>query len=169
MKKNSSLIFAGVFLVLCILLCAGVWFSLHGLYVYREEFDQLDAERNNNTGIITNLEARNASLSRITKLSINQAGTVPDAIVFYGMARQIIEMHSIGLLSMTSSGQNDSGKRDNTLNLKLSANYYQLAYMFADLRNLPVASKITSLRINRNHDLPEELVEADVTIEVMTE
>ncbi len=70
---------------------------------------------------------------------------------------------------MTTSGQDGSEGKDNILQLKLDGNYYSFIKMFADLRNLPAASKITKLAIKRNHDLPEELVEADITIEVMTE
>lgn len=169
MNKGSYMIFTVLFLVMCLLLCAGIWFSLHELYTYREEYDQLDAERHNNSGIITSLEARNSSLQRITKLSINQAASVPDAVVFYGMVRQILDLHKISVLSMTSSGQEGENGKDNTLNLKFFANYYSMVNFLADLRNIPAASKITQLHIKRNHDLPEELIEADITIEVMTE
>lgn len=169
MNKNYIFIFTGVLLGICFVLCAGIWFSLSELYSYREEYDQLDAERNNHTGIIANLEARNSSLSRITHLSINKAAKVPDAVTFFGMVRQITDLNKINILYMTTSGQDDSGSKDNILQLKLDGNYYSLIKMFSDLRNLPAASKITKLAIKRNHDLPEELVEADVTIEVMTE
>ncbi len=168
MNKNYSFIFTGIFLGVCAVLCAGIWFLMNELYTYREEYDQLDAESNNNSGIITNLEARNASLSRISNLDITKASTVPDAVTFYGMARQIIDMNNITILNMTTSGQNDSGRKDNILQLKLDGAYYPLVKMFADLRNLAVPSRITKLSIKRNHNLPEELVEADVTIEVMT-
>lgn len=169
MNKNYIFIFTGLFLGICLILCAGIWFSLTELYSYREEYDQLDAERNNNTGIIAGLEARNLSLSRITHLSINNALKVPDAVTFFGMVRQITDLNKINILYMTTSGQDGSEGKDNILQLKLDGNYYSFIKMFADLRNLPAASKITKLAIKRNHDLPEELVEADITIEVMTE
>lgn len=159
----------GVFLGFCFAVCAGIWFSMHTLYNFREEYDQLDAERNNHKGIITNLEARNSSLSRITKLSINNAASVPDAVSFFSMVRQILDMNNISLISMTTSGQTDAETKDNILQLKLDCGYYSLTRMLADLRNLPAASKVTRMSLKRNHNLPEELVEADITIEVMTE
>ncbi|MBQ6972097.1 MAG: hypothetical protein IJP86_07040 [Synergistaceae bacterium] len=169
MNKNYYAVFTGIFLGICLLLCGGIWYSLRELYVCREEYDQLDAERHNNTGIITNLEARNASLARISGLSINSAGTVPDAVAFFSMLRQVIDLHKLNLLYVSTSGQDDSGAKDNTLQIKINGDYYAMAKMFADLRDLPAASKITRLSLKRNHDLPEELVEADLTIEVLTE
>ena len=169
MNRNYNFILMGVFLGLCLLICAGIWFSMYELYALREEFDQLDAERHSNKGIITNLEARNSNLARITQLSINRAVTVPDAVSFFSMVRQILDTNNISLISMTTSGQNDAEAKDNILQLKVDGAYYSLARMLADLRNLPAASKITRMSLKRNHDLPEELVEAAITIEVMTE
>ena len=169
MNRNYYVIFTGIFLGLCLILCGGIWFTISKLHECREEYDQLDAERHNNSGIITNLEARNASLSRISSLSINNAGIVPDAVAFFSMVRQIIDAHKINLLYIATSGQDNSGGKDNVLQIKIDGNYYDMAKMFADLRELPAASKITRLSLKRNHDLPEELVEADLTLEVFTE
>lgn len=169
MKSNSYFVFAGVFLVLCLLICGGIWYSLSELYAYREEYDQLSSERTNNNSIISRLEARNATLSRITNLSINSATLVPDAVAFFSMVRQIMDMHKINLLYIATSGQDNSGNKDNILRLKIDGGYYDMAGMFADIRNLRVPSKITRLSLKRNHDLPEELVEAELTIEVLTE
>lgn len=169
MNRNYYVIFTGIFLGLCFILCGGIWFAIIKLQGYREEYDQLDAERHNNSGIISRLEARNATLSRITTLSINNAVLAADAVAFFSTIRPIMENHNISLLYITTSGQNDSGKKDNILQLKIDGKYYDMADMLADLRNLPVPSKITRLSLKRNHDLPEELVEADITIEVMTE
>ena len=169
MNKNYYAIFAGVFLGVCLILCGGTWFAIQKLHECREEYDQLDSERHNNSGMITSLEARNASLQRLSKLSVNSAATVPDAIAFFSMARSLMEMHRINLIYMTTSGQNNSGKKDNILQIKIDGNYYDMARMLAGLRDLPAASKVTRLSLKRNHDLPEELVEAELTLEVMTE
>ncbi|MBR0257752.1 MAG: hypothetical protein IJQ58_08455 [Synergistaceae bacterium] len=168
MQKNSYLILAGIFAGLCFALCVGIWFSLTELYAYREEYDRLESEQKNNSNIIASLKTRNSSLSRIVNLSVNHAKPVPDAVVFYGMIKTMLDGHKINVLSMTASGQNDSGKKDNVLNLKLYAEYYQLMAMIADLRNLNVASKVTSLRIVRDHNLPEDLIDVDLRLEVMT-
>ncbi len=168
MNKNYF-VFAGIFVGVCVILCAGIWFSLGELYALREEYDQLSSGNVNNSGIISNLESRNNSLSRIASLHINSSQTVPDAIAFFALVRQTMENNNIALLNMTASGQNDSGKRDNILQLKFHGNYYAMARMLADWRNLPVPSKITRLDLKRNHTLPEELVEVDVTLQVMTE
>ena len=169
MNKNYYAIFTGIFLGICLLLAGGIWYSLSKLYACREEYDSLDAERQNNSGIISNLETRNAALSKITELNINTSVLVPDAVAFFSMVRQIMDIHKVSLLSMTTSGQNDSGKKDNVLQLKIDGGYYNIADMLADLRNLNVPSKITRLSIRRNHTLPEELVEVDLTLEVLTE
>lgn len=168
MQKNSYLVLAGIFAGFCFALCVGIWFSLNELYSYREEYDRLDSEQKNNSNQIASLQARNQSLSRVVNLSVNHAKPVSDAVAFYGMIKMILDGHKISVLSMTASGQDNSGKKDNVLNLKLFAEYYQLMAMLADLRNLNVASKVTSLRIVRNHNLPEELIDVDLRLEVMT-
>lgn len=169
MNRNYYVIFAGVFLGVCLLLCVGVWFSIYELESLREEYDQLDSERHNNTGLITSLEARNATLSKINSLNINGASTVNDAVAFFSMVRQLMDNHQISLLYMSTSGQDNSGRKDNILQIKIDGHYYDMVKMFADIRNIPVPSKTTRLSIKRNHDLPEELVEADITFEIMTE
>lgn len=169
MNKNYYITFTGIFLVLCLIICVGIWYSHKELYACREEYDQLDAERHNNSGMISSLEARNAILSRITSLKINSSEMPQDAVAFFSMVRQIMDMHNISLLYMTTSGQDNSGNKDNILQVKVDGGYYDIAAMFADLRNLPVPSKTNKLSLKRNHDLPEELVEADITLEIMTE
>lgn len=168
MNKNYFIL-TGIFIGVCIILCGVIWFSLTELYAYREEYDQLTQQSDSHSGVIENLKARNESLSRISHLSINRASTVPDAVAFFSLVRQIIETNNISLLTMSTSGPDNSGKKDNILQLKIDGNYYALARMFADLRSLPVPSKITRLDLKRNHNLPEELVEVDMTIQVMTE
>ena len=153
----------------CLLLCAGIWYSVTELYACREEYEMLASERHNNSGIISNLEARNATLSRIANLHIYGSTLIRDSVAFFSMVRQVMENHNINLTYITSSGKDNSGTKDNTLKIKIDGRYYDMAGMFADLRNLPVPSKITRLSLKRNHTLPEELVEADMTIEVLTE
>ena len=92
MNRNSYVVFAGLFLGICVILCVGIWYSITELRACREEYDQLDSERHNNSGMITNLETRNAALSRITRLSINNAVLVPDAVAFFSMVRTIMEI-----------------------------------------------------------------------------
>ena len=168
MDKNYFIL-TGIFIGVCIILCGVIWFSLNELYAYREEYDQLTQQNDSHSGIISNLQARNESLSRISKLSINRASTATDAVAFFSLVRQVMESNNVSLITMSTSGANNSGKKDNVLQLKIDGNYYALARMFADLRALPVPSKITRLDLKRNHTLPEELVEVDMTIQVMTE
>lgn len=166
---KSYIIFTGIFIGICVLLCGGVWYSLGELYALREEYEQLSSSNQSSTGIISSLESRNESLSRITGLHINSSQTVPDAVAFFSLIRPIMDNNEISLLYMTTSGQNDSGKKDDVLKLRIDGNYYAMMRMFAEWRSLPVPSKITSLNLKRNHNLPEELVEADLTLQVMTE
>lgn len=168
MNKNYF-IFTGIFVGVCVIACVGIWYSLGELYSLREEYEQLSSSNQSNTGIIANLEARNESLSRITGLHINSSQSVPDAVAFFSLIRPTIENNNINLLYMTTSGQDGSGKKDNELRLKIDGNYYAMMRMFAQWRSLPVPSKITSLNLIRNHNLPEELVQAELTLQVMTE
>ncbi len=168
MNKNYFIL-TGIFIGVCIFLCGVIWFFLSELYAYREEYDQLAQQSSSHSSVIENLKARNESLSRISHLSINRASTVPDAIAFFSLVRQIAEANSINLFTMSTSGGNNSNKKDDVLQLKIDGNYYALARMFADLRKLSVPSKITRLNMKRNHNLPEELVDVDLTMKVMTE
>ncbi|MBQ3585692.1 MAG: hypothetical protein IJQ08_10645 [Synergistaceae bacterium] len=146
-----------------------IWFFLGELYTLREEYDMLNSNNQSSSGIIANLEARNNSLLRITSLRINSSQTTTDAVAFYSMIRPSIENNNISLLNMITSGQDNDGRKDNILQMKLDGDYYAITRMLAEWRNLPVPSKITRLDLKRNHNLPEELVEIDVTVEVMTE
>ena len=156
-----------IFLVFCAAVSVLTWFSVSELRAVREEYDILDGEQKNNTSTISNLEAQNASLYRITALQVNNAEILPDAISFFSMFRSLLEQRGINLMNMTTSG-GDSDKPDNVLNVKLDGNYYNIVRMLADIRNLPAAARISSFSIKRNHVLPDELVDVDMTIEVMT-
>ena len=168
MSRNINVIFTGIFLALSLAVSALTWYSVSLLHQTREEYDQLDGERRNNSGVITTMEARNASLRRITALPVNNASAVGDAVSFFSMLRTVLELHGINLMNMTTSG-GDSDKSDNILQVKLDGNYYNVVKMLADVRKLSAAARITKFSVKRNHDLPSELVEVDMTFEVMTE
>ena len=167
--NRKYIMYTGLFICFCALLCAAMWFPLGELYELREEYETLNSSNQGSSAIIENLEARNNSLSQIAKLRINSAQTIPDAVAFFSMIRPMIENNNISLLNMTTSGQNNNGKKDNILQMKLDGDYYAITRMLAEWRNLPVPSKITRLDLKRNHNLPSELVEIDVIIQVMTE
>ena len=163
MNKNLYMIFAGMFFASCLALMFAVWYSLHVLYDYRTEYETLEAERNNFTGMIQNLEERNRTLSRIAQLDINMTGTASDVVGFYSQVRLAIESAGMNLLSM-SSGQNE---KDLRLSLKLQGNYYSFAHLLAAWRVMPSAARIVSLRFKRDAKAPEDFIEAEVTIEGM--
>ena len=163
MNKNLYMAFAGIFFTLCLILMFAVWYSIHVLYDYRTEYETLEAERNNFTGMIQNLEERNRTLAEIAGLDINRTGTASDAVEFYSQVRLAIENAGMNLLSM-SSGQNE---KDLKLSLSLQGNYYSLAHLLAAWRVMPVASRVTSLRFKRDARAPEDFINADVTIEGM--
>ncbi|MBR0279263.1 MAG: hypothetical protein IJQ75_04715 [Synergistaceae bacterium] len=169
MMNRKYIIYTGIFIGLCVIPCVAIWFFLGELYTLREEYDMLNSNNQSSSGIIANLEARNNSLLRITSLRINSSQTTTDAVAFYSMIRPSIENNNISLLNMITSGQDNDGRKDNILQMKLDGDYYAITRMLAEWRNLPVPSKITRLDLKRNHNLPEELVEIDVTVEVMTE
>ena len=163
MNKNLYMVFAGIFFASCLALMFAVWYSIHVLYDYRTEYETLEAERNNFTGMIKSLEDRNRTLSQIAGLDINRTGTASDSVSFYSHVRIAIESAGMNLLSM-SSGQNE---KDLKLSLSLQGNYYSLAHLLAAWRVMPVASRITSLRFRRDPRAPEDFINADVTIEGM--
>ena len=68
-------------------------------------------------------------------------------------------------MNMLSMSAKDSGE----LELKLRGNYYSLVNLFADWRRMPFASRITSLRITRDSIEPDNLVDADITLEAWIE
>ena len=163
MNKNLYMVFAGIFFTSCLILMFAVWYSIHVLYDYRTEYETLEAERNNFTGMIKSLEERNRTLAQIAGLDINRTGTASDAVEFYSQVRLAIENAGMNLLSM-SSGQNE---KDLRLSLSLQGNYYSLAHLLAAWRVMPVASRVTSLRFRRDSRAPEDFINADVTIEGM--
>ena len=157
------MIFAGIFFTSCLVVMFAVWYSIHVLYDYRTEYETLEAERNNFTGMIQSLEERNRTLAQIAGLDINHTGTASDAVEFYSQVRLAIENAGMNLLSM-SSGQNE---KDLKLSLSLQGNYYSLAHLLAAWRVMPIASRVTSLRFKRDARAPEDFINADVTIEGM--
>lgn len=164
MNNKLTLIFTGIFAALCLLLSAGVWFSLHELRTYREEYDTLDAERHNYTGLILNLQARNKTLTQINSLNIAGTSTASDVLAFYSEVRQTAENNSMNILSMASSQNENNG---NILTLKVEGNYYSLAHMLADWRRMPFASRVNSLKLRRDAAAPEHFIEADIALEAM--
>lgn len=164
MNNRLTLIFTGIFAALCLILSAGVWFSLHKLRACRDEYDMLDAERHNYTGMILNLQARNKTLTQINSLNIAETGTASDALAFYSEVRQTAENNSMNILSMASNQNESSG---NILTLRVEGNYYSLARMLADWRTMPFASRINSLSLRRDAAAPEHFIEADIALEAM--
>ena len=163
MNKNLYMVFAGMFFAGCLALMFAVWYSIHVLYDYRTEYETLEAERNNFTGMINSLEDRNRTLSQIAALDINRTGTASDSVAFYSQVRFAIENAGMNLLSM-QSGQNE---KDLKLTLSLQGNYYSFAHLLAAWRSMPSAARILSLRFRRDAQAPEDFINADVTIEGM--
>ena len=157
------MVFAGIFFTSCLSLMFAVWYSIHVLYDYRTEYETLEAERNNFTGMIQNLENRNKALQKIAGLDINRTGTASDSVSFYSQVRYAIENSGMNLLSM-QSGQNE---QDLKLTLSLQGNYYSFAHLLAQWRSMPVAARILSLRFRRDAQAPEDFIDADITIEGM--
>ena len=162
---NKSLIFVGIFFALCLAVGVGVWFGLHELSEYREEYDTMVNERDNFGAVMDELRAKNRTLTNINRLSFENVGTAEDAVEFYSHVRSILDKYNMNTISMSSNENNTQG---NVLNLKLEGNYYALAKGFADWRNMPFASRITSLKIIRDTSNPEDLIEAEVVIEAWT-
>lgn len=137
---------------------------MHELRAYRQEYDMLDSERNNYTGTIMRLQQKNKTLTEINSLNIAHTGTAQDTLAFYSEVRQCAENNRMNILSMASN-QGENGGEGNILKLKVEGNYYSLAKMIADWRQINFASRINSLVIRRDAAAPTEFVEADIEIE----
>ena len=159
---NKSLIFVGIFFALCLAVAVGVWYGLHELSEYRDEYDTMISERDNFSAVMEDLRAKNKILNNVNKLNFDNVTTASDSVEFYSQVYAILDKYNMNTLSMSSNENDNSGS---VLTLKLSGNYYALIKVFADWRNMPIASRITSLKIVRDNDNPEELVDVDVVIE----
>ena len=157
-ENNSCTIHVVLFFALCIALCSGVWYGLHVLESYREEYDCIVNERDNFSTVMESLRNKNKTLQNINNLHLGDVGTSADGVDFYARVKKLIDENSVNMLSMSA---NDN----NILTLKLQGNYYSLIHLFADWRNMPFASRITSLRIARDAQAPSDFVDVDVTLE----
>lgn len=164
MNRNMYLIFTGGFFAVCLSLIAGVWWSLHELRLYREEYDLLEQERSSSQRMMQSMQDKNLDLSQVTGLNIDNAGAAKDAVEFYSYVRRAIEKHNIDLLAM-----NSDANRDNLLSLHVQGSYYALAHMFADWRVMPFAARINSIRIKRDTSSPTSKVDAQVVLEALME
>ena len=147
-----------IFFALCFAMCGGVWYGLHVLESYREEYDFIVNERDNFSTVMESLRNKNKTLQSINNLNLGDVGTEADGLDFYARVRELIEENSMNMISMSA---NDN----NVLTLKLQGNYYSLVHLFADWREMPFASRITSLRIARDAQAPSDFVDVDVTLE----
>ena len=164
MHKNLYIVFLALFFAFCLLLIGGVWWSLHELKAYREEYDLLESERSSSAKMMAQMENRNLDLAQVTGLNIDNAGTARDAVEFYAYVRQAIEDNQLELTSLRSDPNSE-----NILTLQLQGSYYALAHVFADWRVMPFASRIHSLRIVRDNTSPTNFVVADVVLEALME
>ncbi len=162
MEKRNYFLQITIFFAICLLLCVGVWFEIHVLEEYREEYDMIISERDNFEGIMENLRAKNRTLQSIRQVNLDNVVKAKDGVEFYSEVRRLIDENSINMLSM----QND---QSNILKLSLQGNYYALIHLFADWREMPFASRITELKIKRDNIMPSDLVEAELTLEAWIE
>ena len=164
MNKNIYLLFVAGFFGLCLSLIGGVWWSLHELRSYREEYDLLEQERTSSQRMMQTMQNKNLDLSQVTGLNIDNAGSAKDAVEFYSYVRGAIEKNQVTLLSM-----NSDANRDNLLSLHVQGSYYALAHMFADWRVMPFAARINSIKIKRDSSSPTSKVDAQIVLEAMME
>ena len=158
MGNKSYVLQISIFIILCLSLCAGVWYGLRTLNEYREEYDMILDERDNFELIMEGLRTKNKTLQQINKINLSSAKAASDSVEFYSQVRKLIEENSMNMLSMSTNN-------NNILTLRLQGNYYSLVHLFADWREMPFASRVTSLRINRDSAYPEDFVDADLTLE----
>ena len=150
------LLFAGV----CIIFAASVWFGIHTLEDYREEYDTMASERDNFEGIMENLRAKNRTLQAINKVNLSNIKMINkgNENEFYTEVRRLIDENKVNMISI----RNDEAS---ILKLNLKGDYYALIHLFADWREMPYASRVTELKIKRDNLLPSDFVEAELTLE----
>ena len=157
-KKGSYWLQIIIFFAVCLALCGGVWYGLDVLEEYREEYDFIVNERDNFSVVMDGLRAKNKTLQGIHKINLGRSETVPDDIEFYSEVRKLIDANNVELIERST---NDNG----ILTLKLQGGYYSCIKLFADWRAMPFISRMTSLKITRDKDSPDNFVFADVTLE----
>ena len=168
-NNNLYLVFVALFIGACISLAGGVWYSLSVLSEYREEYDIMVSERDNFSENMDSLKAKNTLLKRIVNVNFSNSSTASDSLEFYANVRQAIEKNNLNMISMSTNSSMMGGESANVLNIKLQGDYYALAHLFADWRNMPFASRVTSLQIVRDQTSPEYFVDVDVTLEAWTD
>ena len=160
MEDRNYILQILAFAAVCILLGAGVWFAIHTLEGYREEYDTMASERDNFEGIMENLRAKNRTLQSIHQVNLGDVQIIKkgNENEFQTSVRALIDKSSMIMLSM----RNDE---PGVLRLSLRGDYYSLIHLFADWREMPFASRMTELKIKRDNLAPDRSVEADLTLE----
>lgn len=160
MEDRNYILQVLAFAAVCVALGAGVWFGIHTLEDYREEYDTMLSERDNFEGIMENLRAKNRTLQAIHQVNLSDVKTVKKGkeSEFYTAVRTLIDKNSMTMISM----RND---QPSIFNLSLRGDYYSLIQLFADWREMPFASRMTELKIKRDNLAPDRSVEAELTLE----
>lgn len=160
-QTNQNLMFmlAGLLSGLCILICIVTWYPVHLLEAMREEFDTLENDRQNLNMTVENFSIVKENLEKIAAVSPKDIKPAQDIVEFYAYVRQAAENNGINIISTRQS--------NNSISMNLRGGYYSLMHLIADWRKMPAASKITSIKIQRDKDAPALFVMADVTLEAM--
>ena len=96
------------------------------------------------------------NLEKLEAISPKDIRPASDIVEFYAYVRQAAENNGINIVSTRQSS--------NSISMNLRGGYYSLMHLIADWRKMPASGKITSIKIQRDKDVPALFVTADVTL-----
>lgn len=155
-NQNLVLLLAGVLVGFCILVCAVTWYPVHLLENMREEYDNIENERLSLNTTVENFSIVKENLEKLEAITPKDIRPASDIVEFYAYVRQAAENNGINIISTRQS--------NNSISMNLRGGYYSLMHLIADWRKMPASGKITSIKIQRDKDVPALFVTADVTL-----
>ena len=155
-NQNLVLLLALVLAVFCFIICIVTWYPVHLLENVREEYDNIENERINLNMTVENFSIVKENLEKLQAISPKDIRPASDIVEFYAYVRQAAENNGINIISTRQS--------NNSISMNLRGGYYSLMQLIADWRKMPASGKITSIKIQRDKDVPALFVTADVTL-----
>lgn len=155
-QQNLLLLIALGLAGVCLLICLITWYPVHMLEVMREEYDNIESERGDLNMTVENFEIIKDNLEKLEAITPKDIKPAADIVEFYAYVRQAAENNGINIISTKQD--------NNSITMNLQGGYYSLMHLIADWRKMPASGKITSIKIQRDKDVPALFVTADVTL-----
>lgn len=155
-NQNLVLAIAAALVGICLVICAVTWYPVHLLENMREEYENIESERMSLNTTVENFSIVKGNLEKLEAITPKDIKPASDIVEFFAYVRQAAENNGINIISTRQSS--------NSISLNLRGGYYSLMQLIADWRKMPASGKITSIKIQRDKDVPALFVTADVTL-----